>query len=156
MAADARASELTDSSAVARDDSAAVPISILVVDDEAPIRQMMAAVFQAEGHRVRSAADGEAALLAVAESLPDVVILDLTLPGLSGAEVLRQLRTDGVNVAVIVVSAALHGASMAATAGADAYLAKPFDLDELVSEVMRLAGRRLPSDCTGHGRPDPA
>ena len=138
---------------MAQDDSPTGRISILIVEDEAPIRRMLESVFEAEGYTVRSVADGETALLALAESLPDVVVLDLGLPRLNGAEVLRRVRADGLDVAVIVVSATLDGSAIASAVGADGYLAKSFDVDELVRRVLSLAGRGR-GDCSQHGQPD--
>src|SRR5215213_9765357 len=112
--------------------------TVLVVDDEASIRELLLTVFQAEGFSVHAVADGESALLAISVSIPDVIVLDLGLPGISGADVLRQIRAGGIDVRVLVLSAALHGAAIAANAGADDYLAKPFDLDELLSRVACL------------------
>lgn len=117
--------------------------SVLIVDDEAPIRQMLGTAFRSAGYTVRTAADAESALLAIAEGLPDVVVLDLGLPRMSGEEFLRQIRSDGVAVSVVVVSASLDGAAVAAAAGADAYFAKPFDLWVLLRRVAELTGGDL-------------
>jgi two-component system OmpR family response regulator len=141
---------------VGNGDAPSERISLLIVEDETSIREMLVHVFEIEGLEVRTASDGEAALRAVAERLPDVVVLDLGIPRLSGADFLRRLRADGLEVAVIVVSASLDGARIASEAGADAYLAKPFDLDELIRRVTGLAARAGPRparhDCDD-GRP---
>ena len=122
-------------------------ISILIVDDEAPIRRLLTIALRAEGYTVRTAADVESALLATRHSMPALVILDLGLPRVSGDDFLRQVRSDGLDVPVIVITASIHGAARAADAGADAYLPKPFDLWELISRVAELTGGPPAPDC---------
>ncbi|HEV8633623.1 MAG TPA: response regulator [Chloroflexota bacterium] len=120
-------------------------LMVLVVDDEPSLRQLLSEVLVADlGVRVAAAADGcEALELARAEP-PDLVLLDLRLPGVDGIDVLRQLRTDPAtrSVPVIVVTAADAGhVEHAVAAGADDWIAKPFDLDDLCSRVALWAWR---------------
>ena len=117
-------------------------IRILIVEDELAIRRSLEIGLRANGYDVLIAADGRTALQACAEDAPDLLLLDLGLPDLSGFEVLRQLRTWST-VPVIVLSAR-HGSGdkvQALDLGADDYVTKPFGLDELLARV-RAAGRR--------------
>ena len=122
-------------------------ISILIVDDEASIRRLLTAALEDEGYGVRIAGDGESALLATRDVLPDLVILDLGLPRLTGEAYLRQVRTDGLDLPVLVVSARLDGAAVANAAGATAYLSKPFDLWALLDKVAELTGGTFAPGC---------
>jgi two-component system KDP operon response regulator KdpE len=121
-------------------------VKVLLVDDDATLRQTLAIGLRAEGHDVLLAADGRSALQAVTEDQPDLVVLDLGLPDLSGVEVLRQLRTWS-RLPVVVLSAR-DGSSDKVEAldlGADDYVTKPFGTDELLARI-RAAGRRAGSD----------
>jgi DNA-binding response OmpR family regulator len=122
-------------------------VSILVVDDEPPIRRLLLVALEAEGYAVRTAPDGESALLATRDSMPGLIVLDLGLPGMSGDAFLRLIRSDGLDVPVIVVSAKLDGPAVAARAGANAYLSKPFDLWELMNKIADLTDGPPASEC---------
>ena len=122
-------------------------ISILIVDDEASIRRLLTAALEDEGYAVRIAADGESALAFTRDVLPDLVILDLGLPRLTGEGYLRQVRTEGLDLPVLVVSARLDGAAVANAAGATAYLSKPFDLWALLDKVAELTGGTFAPGC---------
>ena len=119
---------------------------VLLVDDDATLRQTLAIGLRAEGHEVLVAADGRSALQAVTEDQPDLVVLDLGLPDLSGVEVLRQLRTFS-RLPVVVLSARDGSGDKveALDLGADDYVTKPFGTDELLARI-RAAGRRAGSD----------
>jgi two-component system KDP operon response regulator KdpE len=115
---------------------------ILIVEDEQAIRRSLEIGLRANGYEVLIAADGRTAVQACTEDAPDLVLLDLGLPDLSGFEVLRALRTWS-NVPVIVLSAR-HGSGDKVDAldlGADDYVTKPFGLDELHARI-RVALRR--------------
>lgn len=116
--------------------------TILLVDDDTSLLRTLSLNLQARGHRVVTAERGEQALALARREDPDVVILDLGLPDISGTEVLRRLRT-WAEVPVIVLSAR-HGSDdkvEALDVGADDYVTKPFGIDELLARV-RAAVRR--------------
>jgi two-component system KDP operon response regulator KdpE len=115
---------------------------VLVVDDEPQIVRALRINLTARGYKVITAHDGTAALKAVAETKPDVVVLDLGLPDLDGTEVIAGLR-GWTTVPIIVLSARGDSADkvQALDAGADDYVTKPFGMDELLAR-LRAAVRR--------------
>lgn len=116
---------------------------VLVVDDEPQIRRALRAGLRANGFVVEDVADGEAAIEAVAMHPPEVVILDLGLPGIDGIEVVRQLREwSAVPIIILSVRGAEHEKVMALDTGADDYLTKPFGMEELIARV-RVALRHV-------------
>ena len=119
---------------------------VLVVDDELPIRRALRSTLTNAGYEVQLAASGEEAIDLVAQSPPDLVILDLMLPGLSGLGVCRELRTWG-QIPIIVLSAQSTEAAKieALDLGADDYLTKPFGRGELLARI-RAALRRVTVD----------
>ncbi|MFD9893151.1 response regulator [Amycolatopsis sp. NPDC058986] len=116
--------------------------TVLVVDDEPQIVRALRINLSARGYKVITAHDGTAALKAVAETKPDVVVLDLGLPDLDGTEVIAGLR-GWTTVPIIVLSARSDSADKvhALDAGADDYVTKPFGMDELLAR-LRAAVRR--------------
>ena len=115
---------------------------VLVVDDEAQILKTLRTNLKARGYEVLTAADGESALAVAARDHPDVVILDLGLPGIDGVEVINGLR-GWSEVPIIVLSARERERDkvLALDAGADDYVTKPFGMDELLAR-LRAAVRR--------------
>ena len=114
---------------------------VLVVDDDEDIRAMLDLALSAEGYEVVTAADGAAGLDAVRDATPDVILLDLKMPGMGGEEFADRYRQGaGPRAPVVVVAAAQDTPQRAAAIGAQAYLLKPFELDELLSLVGRFAG----------------
>jgi DNA-binding response OmpR family regulator len=114
---------------------------VLVVDDEAITREVVSAMLEIEDVEVRTAHDGESALTVAADVRPDLVLLDVMMPGLDGIEVCRRLRAAS-DVRVVMLTAKDDDATRAAAAdaGADAYLVKPFsarDLFRVVEEPVR-------------------
>jgi DNA-binding response OmpR family regulator len=119
-----------------------VPPRILVVDDEVPIVDLVAGYMEREGWRVDRAYDGIAALAAVRAGPPDVIVLDLMLPGIDGIEVCRQLRTfSDAYVLMLTARSEEIDRVVGLTVGADDYLAKPFSPRELVARVKALLRR---------------
>ncbi len=117
--------------------------AVLLVDDDAPIRRMLQRTLTAEGYAVAAVADGGAALAQVERSLPDVIVLDVAMPGLDGLAVTRRLRAKGLAVPILLLTArdALHERVAGLDAGADDYLVKPFAFVELAAR-LRALGRR--------------
>jgi two-component system, OmpR family, response regulator MprA len=128
--------------------------SILVVDDDAPIRRMLQRTLAAEGHDVSAAADGGAALAAVERAVPDLLVLDVAMPGLDGFAVCRRLRAKGLGLPILLLTArdAVPDRVAGLDAGADDYLVKPFATEELVARVRALLRRGLePAQVLAHG-----
>jgi two-component system, OmpR family, response regulator MprA len=116
---------------------------VLVVDDDAPVRRMLARSLSAEGFEVEVAADGGAALVAAERSAPDLVILDVAMPGLDGLAVCRRLRAKGLRGSILMLTArdAIADRVTGLEAGADDYLVKPFAMEELVARMRALTRR---------------
>ena len=117
---------------------------VLVVDDEASVRQALERALRLEGFAVATAAGGRAALEEVAARPPAVVVLDVMMPDLDGVSVVRRMRADGVDVPVCILSARDEVDDRVAglQAGADDYLVKPFALAELTARLNALLRRR--------------
>jgi DNA-binding response OmpR family regulator len=117
--------------------------SVLVVDDDPAIREALDRALRLEGFGVATRADGPTALATVEEATPDVMVLDVMMPGLSGVEVVRRLRADGYDLPICVLSARdeLADRVEGLRAGADDYLVKPFELEELVARLHALLRR---------------
>lgn len=116
---------------------------MLVVDDDPPIRRMLERTFSAEGYYVESAADGGQALAAIERSIPDLVVLDVTMPGVDGLSVCRRVRRAGLAVPILLLTARDAVADRVAglDAGADDYLVKPFASEELLARARALTRR---------------
>ena len=116
---------------------------ILAVEDDRPVRTLIATTLKAHGYRHLEAATGEAALLEASSHNPDIILLDLGLPDLDGVEVITRIRAWS-NAPIIVISARSEDADKisALDAGADDYLTKPFSVEELLAR-LRATQRRL-------------
>jgi two-component system, OmpR family, response regulator MtrA len=113
---------------------------VLIADDDPDIRMLVRLRLERSGYSVVSASDGLEALQVAAETNPDLVILDVTMPGITGVEVTRALRERQATLPVVLLTAHADEANVAegATAGADAYVTKPFSPQELESRVRAL------------------
>ncbi len=118
----------------------AAPARVLVVDDDPVHRDVVAAILSVEGYAVEQAGTGEACLEAARAARPDVVLLDLMLPGIDGATVLAELRRDARLSGVrVVVATGLRAPHLRKLLHPDALLFKPFGMDELVRAVAGVA-----------------
>ncbi len=120
--------------------------TILVVEDEERIRQFLQRGLGFEGYRVEAAADGTSALEIARDNPPDLVLLDLMLPGIDGLEVCRRLRAvSDVPILMLTAKEAIEDRVAGLDAGADDYLVKPFAFDELMARVRALLRRAQPN-----------
>ncbi len=114
---------------------------ILIVEDHPTMREAMRLVLETEGFVIREAADGQAALLMARKQPPDLMFLDLNIPGTSGADVLQELKSDPATaeVRVVVVTATgEEGREFVLSLGADEYFTKPFSPTALLRTVERV------------------
>jgi DNA-binding response OmpR family regulator len=130
--------------------------TILVVEDDARIQKALHRLFAGEGYGVSSAQDGTEGLTSFRASVPDAVILDLMMPGLSGRELCRELKSISPDTPVVVLSAVTEVADkvLLLELGADDYMTKPFSPRELLARVqaaMRRAGRGRPAPNASFG-----
>ena len=118
-------------------------ISILVVEDDKPVRNLITTTLKAHDYRFIEAPTGEMAILEATSHNPDIILLDLGLPDMDGVEIIQKIRTWS-NVPIIVISARSEDADKieALDAGADDYLTKPFSVEELLAR-LRVTQRRL-------------
>ena len=128
--------------------------TVLVVDDDGPILRMLERTLSAEGYDVTAAAGGGEALAAVERSVPDLVILDVAMPGVDGLAVCRRLRRKGLALPILLLTArdAVEDRVAGLDAGADDYLVKPFAAPELLARVRALKRRgRVPAETLAYG-----
>ncbi|MEW6059335.1 MAG: response regulator [Actinomycetota bacterium] len=114
---------------------------ILIVEDHPTMRKAMRMVLEHEGFEIREAADGQAALAMVREKAPDLMFLDLNIPGASGADVLREVKADpatSVVRVVIVTATGEEGREFVLSLGADEYFTKPFSPLALLQTVEKV------------------
>jgi two-component system response regulator MtrA len=118
---------------------------ILVVDDDPDIRALVALKLSTAGHRVESAADGHGALHSVSNEVPDLVVLDVGMPGISGFDVCRALRqqeaTARIPILLLTARAQESDVQNGFASGADDYITKPFSPRELLSRVEAVLAR---------------
>ena len=120
--------------------------TVLVVEDEPHVRELVSYALQGAGYRVRSVADGESALREARQVFPDLVVLDIRLPGIDGWEVCRRIRQQS-NVPILMMTALAEDESLVKglRLGADDYVAKPFSPMVLAARVQALLRRAAPS-----------
>lgn len=113
---------------------------ILIVDDQFGIRMLLQELFQREGYQTFQAADGKKALEIVTTHDPDIVLLDMKIPGMDGLEILKHIKADDPDCKVLVMTAygELGMIQEAMDMGAIAYVAKPFDIMELRDQINQL------------------
>jgi two-component system OmpR family response regulator len=121
---------------------------VLVVDDEDNVTHLVSSALRFDGFETVTASSGTAALSAVAESDPDLIVLDVMMPGLDGLGVLQSLRSAGSQVPVIFLTArdAATDRIGGLRAGADDYVVKPFSIEELLARVHAVLRRSAPDD----------
>jgi two-component system, OmpR family, KDP operon response regulator KdpE len=112
---------------------------VLLVDDERAILKVIGIKLKISGYEVITAPGGQEALDLVKKDSPDIMLLDVIMPGIDGFEVLEQLRTFS-NMPVIVFSAKPENAQNALSLGANDFIAKPFNVDDMVKRIERLLG----------------
>ncbi len=115
------------------------PRTVLIVDDDPSVLAMIGMALEAEGFAVRRAITGHQALAAISEDRPDVVVLDVMMPGIDGREVTKRLRGDPAtsDLPIVICSAMARDADQwqAWASGANSFVAKPFSIEVLVDEV---------------------
>ena len=114
------------------------PARILVVEDDGALARLMEALLVSAGHSVQTVGDGESALDAIRDHRPALILLDLTIPKLTGWQVLEQLQEAGDATPVILFTGNHAASQRAQSAGVAAAILKPFDVDELLATVDRL------------------
>ncbi|HEX6601053.1 MAG TPA: response regulator transcription factor [Solirubrobacterales bacterium] len=118
---------------------------VLIVEDDVDIADVLRRSLRNEGYEVRTSADGVEALDVAAGFVPDLVVLDLGLPGMDGVEVCRRLRSDGdVPILMLTARAETEDRVTGLDSGADDYLVKPFERQELLARIRALLRRRPP------------
>lgn len=119
------------------------PVTVLVVDDETVLAEMVSMALRYEGWNVATAGDGASAITSARAERPDVVVLDVMLPDMSGLDVLRKLREQNPRLPVLFLTAkdALEDRIAGLTAGGDDYVTKPFSLEEVVLRLRALLRR---------------
>lgn len=121
---------------------------VLLADDDRAIRESLSRALVLEGYDVVHAADGAAALASAQTAQPDVAILDVMMPNIDGLTVCRVLRAERNRLPILMLTARTETSDRVAglDAGADDYLAKPFELDELLARLRALLRRTQPDD----------
>ncbi|WP_374026428.1 response regulator transcription factor [Mycobacterium sp. HNNTM2301] len=119
------------------------PINVLVVDDESVLAEMVSMALRYEGWNIATASDGASAIAAARAQRPDVVVLDVMLPDMSGLDVLHKLREDNPQLPVLLLTAkdAIEDRIAGLTAGGDDYVTKPFSIEEVVLRLRALLRR---------------
>ncbi|MEY4480350.1 MAG: response regulator receiver protein [Bacillota bacterium] len=115
---------------------------ILIVDDQMGIRMLLSEVLKSEGYTIIEASNGVVALELASREQPDLILLDMKLPGMDGLQILKSLRANGVSVSVIMMTAygELELINEAIALGAKSHFTKPFDIDDLIVLVNQHFG----------------
>ncbi|MEC0254752.1 response regulator transcription factor [Paenibacillus lautus] len=122
-------------------------IRVLLVDDEPHILQFLALGLQNEGFEVRTAPDGERAIMEASRFEPHIIVLDVMMPGMDGLAVCRRLKAEGRDVAIIMLTAKdeIDDRVKGLMIGADDYMAKPFSFEELLARIQARLRNQFPS-----------
>jgi CheY-like chemotaxis protein len=123
--------------------------TILIVDDEGPVRAFLALLLADSGHRTLVAIHGRQALHVVEGERPDLVIADIMMPVLNGVEMCRQLKAGKATQGIPVILMSSAGPQAADGAGADAFIDKPFDLEDMETLVRRWLPPQAPGQAPG-------
>jgi two-component system, OmpR family, phosphate regulon response regulator PhoB len=125
-----------------------MPLNVLIVEDEAAIQELIAVNLESAGHHVLRASNAEQALTLIRQTLPDLVLLDWMLPGLSGLSIARNLRgserTRTIPIIMLTAKSAEQDKVLGLEAGADDYVTKPFSPRELLARIKAVMRRRAP------------
>ncbi|WP_172381374.1 response regulator transcription factor [Streptomyces sp. MNP-20] len=129
------------------------PHTVLLAEDDRAIRNALERALTLEGYRVTAVADGVQALAAAHRQPPDLLVLDVMMPGIDGLQVCRVLRAEGSRTPVLMLTARVETADRVAglDAGADDYVAKPFEVDEVFARLRALLRRADPAALPGTG-----
>jgi len=132
-------------------DDEIVTAHVLLADDDRAIRESLVRALELDGFRVTAVPDGVRALAEVRRWKPDLVVLDVMMPGVDGLGVCQVMRADGMQVPILMLTARVEVPDRVAglDAGADDYLAKPFELEELMARIRALLRRAQPGSLTG-------
>lgn len=141
-----------------------MPHTVLLAEDDRAIRNALERALTLEGYRVTAVADGVEALAQVHRGRPDVLVLDVMMPGIDGLQVCRVLRAEGDRTPVLMLTALVETADRIAglDAGADDYVVKPFDVEEVFARLRALLRRAAPaapvpaSEPAAQPRPEPS
>jgi two-component system OmpR family response regulator len=119
------------------------PVNVLVVDDEAVLAEMVSMALRYEGWNIATAGDGSSAIASARAQRPDVVVLDVMLPDMSGLDVLHKLREENPQLPVLLLTAkdSVEDRIAGLTAGGDDYVTKPFSIEEVVLRLRALLRR---------------
>lgn len=122
-------------------------MKVLIADDDRAIRESLATALEINGYEVIACSDGVEALASYREARPDVLVLDVMMPGVDGLGVCRVLRAEGDRVPILMLTARVETADRVAglDAGADDYVPKPYDIEEVLARLRALLRRAEPS-----------
>ncbi|MET7292445.1 response regulator transcription factor [Streptomyces griseoloalbus] len=134
-----------------------MPHTVLLAEDDRAIRNALERALTLEGYRVTAVADGVEALAQAHRSRPDVLVLDVMMPGIDGLQVCRVLRAEGDRTPVLMLTALVETADRIAglDAGADDYVVKPFDVEEVFARLRALLRRAAPPEPAPAPVPEP-
>lgn len=135
-----------------------MPQNVLLAEDDRAIRHALERALTLEGYAVTAVADGVEALAQAHRTPPDVLVLDVMMPGIDGLQVCRVLRAEGDRTPILMLTALVETADRIAglDAGADDYVVKPFDVEEVFARLRALLRRTSAPDGTPADRPGPA